>query len=147
MTIPLTSNLFQASQALKKVNGTPTAQPPPSSTHGMPAVTHPQPYPMYGYPPPFFPQMGPLMPWPNQHQIGGQNMPSSPPPEDTGSLEDFYDQFRVAEDVREGLERLGFQIGDDLSKVSSEEVKDVGIKLLDWQRLLKHYRKYKHQNK
>jgi hypothetical protein len=113
----------------------------------MPAVAHPHPYPMYGYPPPFFPQMGPLMPWPNQHQTGGQDTHSSPPPEDTGSLEDFYDQFRVSADVREGLERLGFQIGDDLSKVSSEEVKDVGIKLLDRQHLLKHYRKYKHQNK
>jgi hypothetical protein len=101
----------------------------------------------YGVMPHFMP---PFMPWPSTAQQpagpNAQDPPSSPPPADLGSLEGFYLQFHIPDNVQVGLEKLGFQIGDDLSQVSIEEVKGVGIKVLAWQRILKQYRKYKHDH-
>jgi len=158
-TIPLGSNLFQASQALKKIRDkdkdtlpSPSSHSNISSGNNMPSVpsfTHPYPgYPPMGYVMPHF--MPPFMPWPSTAQPpagpGTQDPPSSPPPAELGSLEEFYLQFNIPDHAQVGLEKLGFQIGDDLSQVPIEEVKGAGIKVLDWQRILKQYRKYKHHN-
>ena len=167
-TIPLSSNFFQASQAIKKAKDTPpkdTPSPGPllpvsASMPSMPPTAHPY-GPAFGYPfPTMMPNMmpnmnmmSPFMPWlsaaqPQAQPLAGtqadHNPPSSPPHADTGSLEHFYQSFQIAPDVQEGLKRLGFQIGDDLLQVSMEDVKEVGIKVLDWKRVLKHYREYKH---
>jgi hypothetical protein len=160
----LGSIFFHASHALKKTKevlpdvAAPSSNPSPMSTNA-----HPYPVSPFGYP--FFPNMMPtFMPYPNLAQplaqpwpnalgqpltqpparAGDQEPPSSPPPADSGSVEDFYQQFNISPAVQEGLSNLGFQIGDDLSQVPMEDVKQVQIKLLDWRRVLKHYREYKH---
>lgn len=46
-----------------------------------------------------------------------------------------------------GLEMLGFRFGDDLSTVTAEEYTEAGFKPLEWRRLLRAYRKLKHDNR
>ncbi len=52
--------------------------------------------------------------------------------------------YDLSEHAEAGLERLGFWFGDNLSSVKQEEYKGAGFKTLEWKRVLKAYRKLKH---
>jgi hypothetical protein len=119
---------------------------------GMP----PSPFPGYGMnswwpsspgPPGQWPS-GPVMP---THPLSisvpasqtAANPPSSPPPQADLSLADFCATYSLNNQVQQGLEQLGFEIGDDLSDLTTDQWKEVGIGLLARKRVVKAYRQYK----
>jgi hypothetical protein len=72
--------------------------------------------------------------------------PSSPPTADC-TIAEFCEKYGLGERVEAGLDKLGFCFGDDLNNVSAEEYTDAGFKVLEWKRLLKAYRRLKHDNR
>ena len=56
----------------------------------------------------------------------------------------LFDKYDIKEASRNALLALGFEIGDDLTKLTPEQLKDVGIKPLEFTRLCAWYREYKH---
>jgi hypothetical protein len=69
---------------------------------------------------------------------------SSSLPMPDGNIHEFCKQYNLSEDVKRGLEKLEFQIGDDIKNLPKEVYKSVGFTYLSWQRVLKAYSKHKH---
>ena len=142
----------------------PPAMQPSMSTQGqvaaMPFVNFPQ-YPQAMFPPTFA-QMPPFMnfgaetPYPgNPFLPPGPGMafaltamtchsPPSSPPTASCSVAEFCEMYDLGERAEAGLERLGFRFGDNLSSVKQEEYEGARFKTLEWKRVLKAYRKLKH---
>ncbi len=59
-------------------------------------------------------------------------------------IAEFCESYNLGEQVEVGLEKLGFHFEDDLSIVTVEEYAEAGFKPLEWRRVLKAYRKLKH---
>jgi hypothetical protein len=75
--------------------------------------------------------------------------PRSPPflpPTANCTVAEFCELYYLGEQAEVGLEKLGFCFGDDLSTVTVEEYAIAGFKPLEWRRVLKVYRKLKHDN-
>jgi hypothetical protein len=72
--------------------------------------------------------------------------PSSPPTADC-TIAEFCETYNLGEQAGAGLENLGFRFGDDLTTVTSEEYTGAGFKPLEWRRVLKAYRRLKHDNR
>jgi hypothetical protein len=119
---------------------------------GMP----PSPFPGYGMNPWWPSSPGPPGQWPSgpvmpTHPLSisvpasqtAANPPSSPPPQADLSLADFCATYSLNNQVQQGLEQLGFEIGDDLSDLTTDQWKEVGIGLLARKRVVKAYRQYK----
>ena len=68
---------------------------------------------------------------------------SSPPPQADFSLADFCATYGLNNQIQQGLEQLGFEIGDDLSDLTTEQWKENGIGPLAQKRVIKAYRQYK----
>jgi hypothetical protein len=62
------------------------------------------------------------------------------------SITDFCDQYKLGDEAETGLEQLGFVRGDDLKTLTKAQYVQAGFKPLPWQRVLKAYRRYKHDN-
>ncbi len=144
------------------------AMQPSTSTQGqmpiMPFVNFLQ-YPQVMFPPmypqiPQSPFMGypPNMPYPgNPFFAAGLSMvltptkasysPPSSPPTANCSIAEFCELYNLGEQVEVGLEKLGFRFRDDLSTVTAEEYVEAGFKPLEWRRVLKAYRKLKHDTR
>jgi hypothetical protein len=118
------------------------------------------PFPGYGMTamPPWWPQpsgapgqwpAGPVIPTPTPSTTlvpasqTAANPPSSPPPQADFSLADFCATYGLNNTIQQGLEELGFEIGDDLTCLTTDQWRDVGIGLLARKRVLAAYRKYK----
>ncbi|KAJ6629843.1 hypothetical protein B0H10DRAFT_1939476 [Mycena sp. CBHHK59/15] len=71
---------------------------------------------------------------------------SSPPLPDCG-VHDFCVEYNLGLDAETGLEKLEFQIGDDLEGLPEAEWKKVGFSHLAWKRVLGAYAKYKRHAK
>jgi hypothetical protein len=159
--------LFLAQHAAKKalkstpsnviVSDTPSTPAPaqPTTFSHPPYTPFPPPSP-YGYPPfnlfypfpqhNFFPQPGfEKASSPNWGQ-SMQQPPSSPPPPGS-SLDQFCDNYNINFASQMKLDQLGFEIGDDLTSISPEQYESVGFKHLEWSRVLKAYKKFKHDQK
>src|SRR6266576_1002173 len=165
--------LKHASKSATKTNTTTTtnvlpAMQPSTSTQGqmpiMPFANFPQ-YPQAMFPPmypqiPQSPFMGypPNMPYPGIPFFAASlsmvpmptkalySLPSSPPTANC-SIAEFCELYNLGEQVEVGLEKLGFRFGDDLSTVTAEEYAEAGFKPLEWRRVLKAYRKLKHDTR
>jgi hypothetical protein len=130
----------------------------------MPFANFPQ-YPQVSFPQtyaPMHPFMGygvPGMPYPSGNPLftAGPSMfsmptttsrspPSSPPTADY-SIAQFCEAYHLGEQAEVGLENLGFRFGDDLHVVTSKEYTEAGFKPLEWQRVLKAYKKVKQDNR
>jgi len=173
-SIPIGSNLFSTQHAAKKVvkskpsnpeiaaSDTPatptpaaTATTTPASFPHPPYTPFPSPSP-YGYPPytPYygFPQPN-FFSQPSFGQAGPSNWgqtapePQSSPPPAGSSLDDFCNNYNISFTACTKLEQLGFEIGDDLTSISQEQYESVGFKHLEWNRVLKAYRKFKRDQK
>jgi hypothetical protein len=171
--IPIGLNLFSAQHAAKKpvkskpsnteavasdnpiVPSTPASATPSVSLHHPPyAPFLPSPY---GYPSFYpFPQLSPF-PQPNffgsSDHAGPSNWgkpppqpPSSPPPAGS-SLDDFCNNYGISFGARIKLDELGFEMGDDLSSISQTQYESAGFKHLEWNHVLKAYKKYKYDQK
>lgn len=144
-----------------------TPMQPSTSTQGqvatMPFMNFPQ-YPQALFPPTFA-QMSPFVgfgagtPYPGNPffppgpgtaftptTVTRHSPPSSPPTANC-SLAEFCEVYNLGEHAEAGLEKLGFQFGDDLSSVVREEYEGAGFKPLEWRRVLKAYRKLKHDTR
>lgn len=73
------------------------------------------------------------------------NSPPSSPPTANYSIAEFCKKYELGEQAEAGLENLGFRFGDDLRTVTTDEYMKAGFKLLEWRRVLKAYRKVKHE--
>ena len=83
-----------------------------------------------------------MMPAPNHTA----NEPPSSPIAPACSVTDFCNQYELGAEAETGLEELGFVMGDDLKSVTEAQYVQAGFKPLVWQRVLKAYRRYKHDN-
>jgi hypothetical protein len=72
---------------------------------------------------------------------------SSSPIEISGNIHTFCQAYGIDNNDEHDLERLGFVLGGNLDEVTEQEYKDVGFKPLAWKRVLKAYKKYKHNAK
>ncbi len=149
---------------LPTMTNVPPAMQPSMSTQGqvaaMPFVNFPQ-YPQAMFPPtfaqmppfinfgagtlypgnPFFPP-GPGMAFAPTAMTC--HSPPSSPPTASCSVAEFCEMYDLGERAEAGLKRLGFRFGDDLSSVKQEEYEGARFKTLEWKRVLKAYRKLKH---
>jgi hypothetical protein len=171
-TIPVGSNLFSAKNAAKKVvtstlatlspdmaaEGSVAASIPSHSLPPMPSFnllchqTPPSPYgfpyPFYQYPlpSPFFPPSPFTSPFyapqTTKNTSPGLNEPRSSPPPAGGSVDDFCEWYHLGDSVRQGLEHLGFEIGDNLAVVMETQYQQAGFKTLAWTWVLRDYSKY-----
>jgi hypothetical protein len=73
--------------------------------------------------------------------------PPSSPPTSGPTIAEFCHRYDLGDSVSAGLDKLGFRFGDDLNSVSKQEYTDAGFKTLEWKRLLKAYRKVKHDGR
>ena len=64
-----------------------------------------------------------------------------------GNVHEFCKQYNLSNDAEGGLERLEFQIGDNIDNLPKDVYKAVGFTYLSWQCVLKAYGKYKHHAK
>jgi hypothetical protein len=147
---------------------TPPANQPSTSAQGpmptMPFTNFPQ------YPQALFPQMYPQMPLPpfmgyapSMPYSGNPFIPALPgmvsmptkalrsppssPPTANCTVAKFCKLYDLGEQAEVGLEKLGFCFGDNLSTVTVKEYAIAGFKPLEWRRVLKVYRKLKHNNR
>ena len=122
-----------------------------------PQVPFPQMYPQMPSPLPPFMGYAPSMPYPgNPFVAAGPSMvpmpmkaprsPPSSPPTANCTVAEFCELYDLGEQAEVGLERLGFRFGDDLSTVTADEYAIAGFKPLEWRRVLRAYRKLKHDN-
>ena len=143
---------------------TPPATQPSTSAQGqmptMPFANFPQ-YPQVPFPQ-MYPQMplspfmgyGPSMPYSGNPFVPGMvsmptkapRSPPSLPPAANCTMAEFCELYDLGEQAEVGLEKLGFHFGDDLSTVTAEEYAMAGFKPLEWRRVLKAYRKLKHDS-
>jgi hypothetical protein len=72
---------------------------------------------------------------------------SSSPPMPDGDIHEFCKQYNLSKDVKRGLEKLEFQIGDDIKNLPKEVYESACFTYLSWQRVLKAYSKHKHHAK
>lgn len=72
-----------------------------------------------------------------------EHVRSSSPPVPECDVHDFCVKYNLGEAAEDGLQKLGFQIGDDLNSVPQSEWDAAGFKLLAWKRVLKAYAKHK----
>jgi hypothetical protein len=167
--IPMLSPMFKASLALKHASKnaiTDTNTAIAAATHSsianlappmpsMPFANLPQ-YPQMPFPSPFMGYGMPSMLYPSVNPFFAASpstafMPTkaSPPfsPLTTNcTIAEFCEKYNLGKQVEVGLDELGFYCGDDLSTVTAEEYTMAGFKLLEWRRVLKAYRKLKHDN-
>lgn len=71
------------------------------------------------------------------------NPQSSPPPQADVSLAEFCATYGLNNHIQQGLEQLGFEIGDDLTCLTTNQWEKVGVGLLAQKRIFKAYRQYK----
>jgi len=127
-----------------------------------PPMPYPFPFPMppptphYGYPtgyPPFFGH-GPShsSPSPSHHRRGNSSPHGSrhqsgdarsSPPILGGSVEEFCRKYNLQESIRDSLNEMGFEIGDDLSALKESQWERASIPPLTVNRIIKAYGKYK----
>ena len=166
--VPILSPMFKMSLALKRPskNATNAATATATSLASLAGPSVPfanvAQYPQMPFMPPFmnYGMPAPGMPYPpvnvNPFFAAGPGMvsmptrvspPSSPTPATTDcTIAEFCERYDLGDQVEAGLERLGFRFGDDLGTIRPEEFADAGFKPLEWRRLLKAYRKLKHEN-
>jgi len=72
---------------------------------------------------------------------------SSPPPANGTSIIDFCTEYRLGDEVLDGLTALKFQMGDDHREITPESLSEVNFAQHHWKRFCKAYSKYKHANK
>lgn len=150
----------EPSEAATVATAVPVTPPLPMSMNHPSFQTTPYPYPYsspFGYPP-MMPPMGffptpPPAPFPPFGTPWGQipgagpsphsDPRSSPPPENTGSVEELCARYNLSNDTEVKLEMLGFVIGDSLSELTEDNWWDVGFTILERNRVLKAYSKYK----
>ncbi|KIL63078.1 hypothetical protein M378DRAFT_179451 [Amanita muscaria Koide BX008] len=162
----------QAMKVLKsQASATPTGPEPepatPNRVQANPYATFPGFYPFpspvpppFGYPPGFNPFSVPQMGWAQSANIGpfphtpttgpsrsrysdSDDLRSSSPPIPDCGIHEFCVVHGFGEDIEAGLDRLGFQMGDNLDGVSREDWTAAGFKPLVWSRVMKAYAKYK----
>lgn len=123
--------------------GTPThpATPPQVPQPQFATPLAPYPYPYYP-PPPYYPPSGHAGPS-NLGQLNVPQPPSSPPPAGL-SLDGFFDSHDISENVQMAFRDWGFEIGDSFADITDDMVQTAGIKILEWKRVSKAYKKYKH---
>jgi len=106
--------------------------------------------------PQVYPQMSPFMgygphgiPFPQGYPFfpASQGMASMPirsppssPPTVGCTIAKFCDTYSLGEQAVVKLERLGFCFGDNLTTVMPEEYTEVGLKVLEWRRVLLAYK-------
>jgi len=73
--------------------------------------------------------------------------PPSSPPTSGPTIAEFCRRYKLGDSVSAGLDKLGFCFGDDLNSVTQQEYLDAGFKTLEWRRLLKAYRRLKHDDR
>jgi hypothetical protein len=73
--------------------------------------------------------------------------PPSSPPTANCTIAEFCKTYDLGVEAETGLEMLGFRFGDDLGTVTQSEYAEAGFKPLEWRRVLKAYRKVKHENR
>lgn len=100
------------------------------------APVHAHSYPMPVYPPPLH------TPFAHGHAIS-LDRSSSPLPPDAGSVEDMCTKYGLGDEILDRLEKLRFQIGDDLSVLTEEKWTAAGFTDLEWDRVKTAYRRYK----
>jgi hypothetical protein len=72
---------------------------------------------------------------------------SSSPIEMSSNIHTFCNPYGIDDHDEKALNRLGFVLGDNLNEVTELEYKEAGFKPLAWKRVLKAYKKYKHNLK
>lgn len=70
-------------------------------------------------------------------------MQGSSPPLPKCGVQEFCETYDLGQEIADGLEKLGFCIGDDLEAVTMDEWEHAGIKVLARVRTLKAYKKFK----
>jgi hypothetical protein len=167
--IPILSLMFKALLALKHASKnaiTDTNTAIAAATHlsianlaplmpSMPFANLPQ-YPQMLFPSLFMGYGMPSVPYPSVNPFfaagpSTASMPTkaSPPssPSTTNcTIAEFCKKYNLGKQVEAGLDELGFYCGDDLSTVMAEEYTMAGFKPLEWRRVLKAYRKLKHDS-
>jgi hypothetical protein len=98
----------------------------------------------YGSGNPFITAGPSMVPMPT---VASHYSPPSLPPTANITITEFCDLYNLGECAEVGLEKLGFCFGDDLSTVTAEEYTEAGFKPLEWRRVLRAYRKLKHDNR
>ncbi|KAJ7831198.1 hypothetical protein B0H14DRAFT_3464204 [Mycena olivaceomarginata] len=146
----------------------PAAAPPPPApqVQGVnPYAALPAGYPGYPY---MSPYMMPPMPnsyggipnWPFNHdapapapragssrKVLDDDVRSSSPPIPDCGVHDFCTEYKLGLEAERGLEKLEFQIGDDLDSLPEAEWQKAGFTHLGWKRVLAAYAKYKRHAK
>jgi len=64
-----------------------------------------------------------------------------------GGVHDFCESYGISESEELALDKLGFELGDNLGQVTEQKYEAVGFKTLAWMRVLKAYKKFKRENK
>jgi hypothetical protein len=72
---------------------------------------------------------------------------SSSPFSNTGGVHGFCQAYGISENEELALDKLGFELGDNLEQVTEHQYEAVGFKTLAWKRVLKAYKKFKRENK
>jgi len=71
-----------------------------------------------------------------------QDPPSLPPPSPR-DLWNWCAEVGLGDVEHGGLENLGYQVGDKITDLNSDVVKEAGFKPLDWQHVLQAESKYR----
>ena len=79
----------------------------------------------------------------NLGQTPDQRLLSPFPFEADRSVHDFCVGYGIGTGLEGCLDKLGFQIRDNLIEVTENQWKEAGFKPLEWQHVLKAYKKYK----
>ncbi|KAF9234541.1 hypothetical protein BU15DRAFT_78901 [Melanogaster broomeanus] len=149
---PLGSPFFKKDQTIKSTGTHPapmtpqhhaplTVPQPVTPIH--PPIYHPYSMPPYVMPPspwaPYgmYPSAPPMAPTPST-----SHAPSSPIMESC-TLDEFCDQTGLGDRERDGLEKLGYQVGDRLHDIEKEDIREAGFRPCDWSRVLRAEKKYR----
>lgn len=107
---------------------------------GMPMPGMPMPMPM-------MPRVDPFSPHKEGPSSPRKERSSSPIANMLGGVHGFCESYRISESEELALDKLGFELGDDLGQVTEQQYEAVGFKTLAWMRVLKAYKKFKRENK
>ena len=151
-SIPIGTNMFMAHHALKAKLATPPTVPVPQPMQ----LTTPA-YPTHQYMLPTgyqFPSnpLPPLFPHLASHtqtestSTACDIQSSSPVYDIDATVEDLCAKYKLDGDILEGLKRLRFELGDNLTWVAEESWKEARFVTLTWAQVLKSYKDLRKKN-
>ncbi|KZV70236.1 hypothetical protein PENSPDRAFT_685620 [Peniophora sp. CONT] len=70
-------------------------------------------------------------------------MSSPPPPADDMDLDTFCERYKLKDEIKASLKKLGFEVDNDLSDLSEAQFEKAGLPLFSVQRVRKAQKQYK----